>query len=63
MNWSSLSQFLEMDGYALYVWGSYAMVGAGVVWEALTLLQRRRRALQELTDEAALIRAPNAGSP
>lgn len=25
MNWGSLNEFLEMGGYALYVWGSYGM--------------------------------------
>jgi heme exporter protein D len=58
MSAGGLSQFLEMGGYALYVWGSYAMVAAGFAWEVLTLLQRRRRALQELRDEAAPPVAP-----
>ena len=31
MNWHSWSEFLAMGGYALYVWGSYAvtLVAAG----------------------------------
>ena len=26
MNWGSLSEFLAMGGYGLYVWGSYGVV-------------------------------------
>ena len=25
MNWGSLTEFLEMGGYAFYVWGSYGV--------------------------------------
>ncbi len=25
MNWGSLSEFLSMKGYGLYVWGSYGV--------------------------------------
>lgn len=52
MNWPSLDDFLAMGGYALYVWGSYVMVAAALGWEALMLVQRRRRALEELRDPA-----------
>ena len=48
MSWNSLSDFAAMGGYGLYVWGSYAMVAVAAVWEALLLVQRRRRALDEL---------------
>ena len=30
MNWSSLSDFAAMGGYALYVWGSYAVAAAAL---------------------------------
>jgi heme exporter protein D len=40
MNWSSLSEFLDMGGYALYVWGSYLMVFGALVWEVALLVQR-----------------------
>ncbi len=52
MAWSSLAEFLEMGGDALYVWGSLAMAAAAVGWEALTLAQRRRAALEELRRQA-----------
>ncbi len=45
MSWS---EFLSMGGYAVYVWGSYALgllVVAGNVWAAL---RRRRQVIDEL---------------
>ena len=50
MNWNSFSDFAAMGGYALYVWGSYAVAGAAIAWEAINLVQRRRRALEELRE-------------
>ncbi len=54
MIWSSWSDFVQMGGYALYVWGSYAMVAAALGWEGLMLLQRRRRALRDAREQAQL---------
>ena len=48
MYWSSLSDFLGMGGYALYVWGSFGMTAGVLGWELLTMAQRRRRALDEV---------------
>ncbi len=50
MIWSSFSAFLDMGGYGLYVWGAYSMAGAALVWEAVMLVQRQRRALEDLRD-------------
>ena len=50
MIWHSFAEFAEMGGYALYVWGAYAMTGAVLAWEALMLVQRRRRVTEELRD-------------
>lgn len=47
MIWSSLPEFIDMGGYALYVWGAYTMTAVALAWEALMLVQRRRRALDE----------------
>lgn len=47
MSWQSLADFLDMGGYALYVWGAYGMSAAALGWELLMLVQRRRRALDE----------------
>jgi heme exporter protein D len=53
MVWSSLDEFLEMGGYGLYVWGSYGMSAVALAWEALMLVQARRRALEDLREELA----------
>lgn len=53
MSDSALAGFLEMGGYALYVWGSFAMCGAAALWEAVLLVHRRRRALEDLREDIA----------
>jgi heme exporter protein D len=59
VNWGSLSEFAEMGGYGLYVWGSFAMVAAALAWEWVMLAQRRARALDNLREQALLA----GGSP
>ena len=54
LNWDSLADFLDMGGYALYVWGSYFMVALTLAWEAAVLIVRRRRAIDDLGLQAAL---------
>jgi heme exporter protein D len=44
MSWGSPEAFFAMGGYALYVWGSYAIAAACILTE-LWLLRRRRRTL------------------
>jgi heme exporter protein D len=51
MSFSSLSDFLAMGGYGLYVWGSLGMCGAAIVAE-LALIHARRRALLREADDA-----------
>ncbi|GAB4213520.1 MAG: hypothetical protein Fur007_07920 [Rhodoferax sp.] len=49
MQWHSLSEFLEMGGYALYVWGSFgitALVIAGEIWQVRA---QRRAVLRNLS--------------
>ena len=48
MNWGSLGAFLDMGGYAWFVWGSYGLTAAVVVIEVVSLRARRRRAVPEL---------------
>ena len=48
MFWSSLSEFLDMGGYALYVWGSFVVTAVALGWEVVMLIQRRRRATEEV---------------
>jgi heme exporter protein D len=44
MNWGSAREFFGMGGYALYVWGSYAVTALCIAAE-LWLLRNRRRTL------------------
>lgn len=44
MSWNSWEEFWDMGGYAVFVWGSYAVVFAGVGLE-LWLAMRRRGAV------------------
>ena len=45
MNWGSWENFLAMGGYALYVWGSYAVTLALIVAELIVLARRKRNAI------------------
>ena len=51
MNWGSFENFLHMDGYRLYVWGSYAVTLAILVAEPLLARARYRRARAEAAAE------------
>lgn len=53
MQWGSVGDFLQMGGYAAYVWGSYGMCVALVVAEVMSARARRRRALAEARRSAA----------
>ena len=43
MNWSSLSDFLAMGGYALYVWGAFGMAALAVCIEVAQVHGARKR--------------------
>lgn len=60
MNPDALADLVEMDGHALYVWGSFVMAAAVAAWEALMLVQRRSRALEDL-QELQRLQAGGAG--
>jgi heme exporter protein D len=47
LHWKSWSDFLEMGGYGLYVWGSFAAVALGVLIEIWSLRARRRAVITE----------------
>ena len=55
MNWASWSDFFAMGGYALYVWGSYAVTAGLIVVEIILLRYRRRAALEQLGGRRAEI--------
>ena len=44
--WSSFSDFLQMGGYALFVWGSYLVTILALVIE-IALLRSRNKNLQK----------------
>jgi heme exporter protein D len=52
MNWGSLANFLEMGGYAGYVWGAYGATLVFVAAEIVALRARRRRTLQAVAQQA-----------
>ena len=43
MNWPDLS----MGGYGFYVWGSYLVSLIAIVWELVSLKQRKRALTQQ----------------
>jgi heme exporter protein D len=43
MNWPDLS----MGGYGLYVWGSYLVSLIAIVWEVVSLKQRKKALTQQ----------------
>jgi heme exporter protein D len=54
MNWGSLSNFLEMGGYAFFVWGAYGVAAGLIAAELVALRARRRRVLVEVAQQARL---------
>ena len=42
MQWSSVSEFLAMGGYGLYIWGAYAVTAVVIAAEVITLVRRGR---------------------
>ncbi len=48
MTWGGVSAFFAMGGYALYVWGSYAVAAAVILVEIATLVTRGRAARRGL---------------
>jgi heme exporter protein D len=56
MQWPSAAEFFAMGGYALYVWGAYAVTGAVIAAELIMLVRRGR------TLRARASRSPHAQS-
>ncbi len=53
MSWGSWADFFAMGGYALYVWGSYAVTAGLIALEVIMLILRRRNALKAASGPAA----------
>ena len=52
MSWASWSDFFAMGGYALYVWGSYAVTAGLIAVEVIMLVKRRRNAMESVRGPA-----------
>ena len=52
MNWTSLSEFIHMNGHGYYVWCAYGALLAGVVYEIFPLRARRAKICTRLAREA-----------
>ena len=48
MNWGSWENFLAMGGYAVYVWGSYAVTFVLIAAELWALARRKRNAVERI---------------
>jgi len=51
MSWNSWEEFWDMGGYALFVWGSYGVVFAGVALELWLAVRRRSAVLNGLRSQ------------
>ena len=56
MQWGSVSEFLAMGGYGLYVWGSYVVTAVALGVEVY-LARRRARTSIAVTSPTATVRA------
>jgi heme exporter protein D len=48
MHWNSLAEFLDMGGYAFYVWGSFGISALVVVAEVWQVRAQRRTIVRNL---------------
>lgn len=53
MQWNSLTEFLAMGGYGIYVWPSFGVTAICMVWEVLVLRRRHAAARTALIQSAA----------
>jgi len=51
MSWNSWEEFWDMGGYAVFVWGSYGVVFAGVALELWLAVRRRSAVLNGLRSQ------------
>ena len=48
MVWHSLSEFIAMGGYGVYVWGSFGICAAGLCLEWVLIKQQRKTVIKQL---------------
>ena len=51
MQWLSLADFLNMGGYAFYVWGSFGITALVMMVEVWQVRAKRREILRNLLNE------------
>ena len=54
MNWPDLS----MGGYGFYVWGSYLISLIAIVWEVVSLRQKKKALSQQQQQSSKSVSAP-----
>lgn len=62
-HWSSLSDFLAMGGYGLFVWGSFGVTFAVLALELLLLRKHQRLARDEVRNWRLLNGETNDTTP
>ena len=45
---------LSMGGYGFYVWGSYIVSAIAIIWEVVSLKQRKKALTQQKTEPRAV---------
>lgn len=55
MNWPDLS----MGGYGFYVWGSYIFALIAIVWEVVSLKQRKKALRQQQQEQRSASVSPS----
>jgi heme exporter protein D len=63
MQWHSWTEFWEMGGYGLYVWGSFGATALVVVAEIWQLRAQRRALLRNLLNEISSQDETHSSSP
>lgn len=53
MYFDSFHQFLEMGGYAFYVWGAYSICFVAFLWLILSSIYRRKAVIREIRKKIA----------
>lgn len=53
MQWHSWTEFWEMGGYGLYVWGSFGVTALVVIAEIWQVRAQRRALLRNLLNETS----------
>ena len=53
MNWGSPAEFFAMGGYALYVWGSFAMCAFALAVETILVIQRQKKLMLQLKNDSS----------